>query len=118
MYYINIRNIQSWNRDYKSVGVTHLSIESTMPKSNTTSDVVAKEAIRKVECDSIFNQVEEDILFLQKNWNKITEERDAMILTLTLDGMTAWEVSNVVKCSERNVNKRLWKIAETIQGCS
>lgn len=118
MYHTNIINIREWQHDYMSVGVAQMGIESSLPKANTISDVVAKEAMRQMEANEIFKQIEEDIMYLQQHWNRVTNGSDARILSLKLDGLSSWEIGNVVQCSERNVNKRLWEIAKTIQGCS
>src|SRR5699024_5386640 len=117
-YHTNMQNIKEWQRDHASVGVVKMGIEATMPKANTLSDVVANEAIRQIEDSKFFTEMETDIKYLQQRWDRVTNESDARILSLKLGGLSSWEIGNVVQCSERNVNKRLWVVAKTIQGCS
>lgn len=113
-YHININNIRGISNDMASVGVAQGGIESSMPKANSISDVVANEALRQIEMTGYFAEMLTDIKYLQDRWDRVTIEKDAQVLNLRLSGLTSMEIGQVVGCSERNVNTVLRRVASTI----
>lgn len=115
-YSNNIQNAKE-SMEYASVGVAQYGIEATMPRGNTTSDVVANEAIRMVTGTGYFANMITDIKYLQDRWDRVTNEKDATVLNLRLDGLSSAEIGQILGCSERNVNIVLRRVAETIISC-
>lgn len=116
MYSIYKENVRNYKREHASVGVAQLGIEATMPKANTISDVVADEALKHVEDVHIFAEMKTDIKYLEDRWHRVTGEQDEKILSLRLDGYSAWQIARVSRCSERKVYNRLESIARMIGG--
>src|SRR5690625_3223966 len=115
-YNIDIKTLAERRKEYASVGVTQYGIESTLPKAQgVNSDVVANEAIRHVEDNMFFANMETDIKYLQDRWDRVTNETDAQILSLRLDGLSAREIGRILRCTDRTIHVRLRRIAETIK---
>lgn len=115
-YHVNIENAKDLSREMRSVGVSQYGIESTIPKSNTISNVVEKEAIRQMNMSSFFAEMMTDIKYLQDRWGRITDEQDAIILSMRLSGYSVSVISERVKVSRKTVYLRLEDIARTIGG--
>lgn len=121
LYHININNVRDLTRDIASVGVAQYGIESSLPRGNTISNIVEKEALRQIETNAFFAQMMTDIKFLQDRWDRVTNEQEAQILSLRLTGYSVRDISERLKISRKSVYLKLENIARTIggypQGC-
>lgn len=113
-YHHNINYIRDMSRDYASVGVSQYGIEASLPKGNNITDAVANEALRQIEMTGYFADIMTDIKYIQDRWDRVTDEKEAQVLNLRLSGLSASEIGQVIGCSERNVNKILRQVAQTI----
>lgn len=115
-YHINVNNVREISREMASVGVSQYGIESSMPKSNTISNVVEKEAMRQLEMSTFFADMITDMKYLQDRWDRVTEETEAQILAMRLSGYSATDISMRLKMSRKNVYLKLRNIARIIGG--
>ncbi|BAM46332.1 hypothetical protein [Amphibacillus xylanus] len=116
MYHINMKNIKEMEQELSSVGVSQYGIEATLPKGNAISKVVENEAIRLVESSRYWSETVTDMKYIQDRWHRITDEKEAMILNLRLDGLSMSEISRIVNMDRSHLYKVLRKIARTIKG--
>src|SRR5690625_133316 len=113
-YHRNIELLKNKRKHYASVGVSQLNEEATLPRANTLSDETANEAIRHVEDRKFIADIKTDIKYLHDRLDRITDERDAQILNMRLQGHSTSDIAIQHNCSRRNVDKRLRAIAKTI----
>lgn len=108
--------IKEVDRDIKSVGVAQYGIEASLPKSNSVSSAVEKEALRQIENNVVFSSILTDIKYVQQRWDRVTSERDAQVLSLRLDGYKATDIAQVMNMERSNVHRVLKRIACQIKG--
>lgn len=110
-YHHNQQVLKERNTHYSSVGVAQGGVESTLPKAQgQTSDVVANEAIRQIEANRVFANIQTDIKYLQDRLDRV-KESDEELLTLFLSGCNIHDVANYYGCSTRTVDRKLDDIA-------
>lgn len=111
-YHINVQNLKDLQREeMKSVGVSQYGIEASLPKGNNISSVVENEALRQIENTKFWAETITDIKYLQDRWNRITEEREAQVLSLYLDGFKTSDVAEIMKMNRSGVYRMLERIA-------
>lgn len=115
-YRVNMNNIRNQNNDLSSVGVSVYGVEASLPKGNGTSDIVATEAFRLIEGTKHFANIKTDMKYLQDRWHRVTDEKQAMVLSLSLDGLSVEEIANIQEVSRSSVYRTLTNIAEVIKG--
>ena len=116
MYHVNIKNVHNFSKEMASVGVAQYGIEASLPKGTNISDIVEKEAIRQIEGNKVFAEIITDIKYLQDRWDRVTNDTDAHILKLRLDGLSAHDIGQILNRTDRMIHIRLRRIAETIKG--
>lgn len=115
-YHINMNNIKTLTNDMKSVGVSQYGIESSLPKSKGGfSSVVENEVIRQIENTKIYADMVTDMKYLQDRWHRITDEKEATVLQLTLNGYGSSDVAEIMKMSRSGVYRMLESIAMQIK---
>ncbi|MBU5594902.1 hypothetical protein KQI76_06965 [Amphibacillus sp. MSJ-3] len=116
MYHINMKNIKELEQGLNpSVGVAQYGIEATLPKGNAISKVVENEAIRQVDSSRYWAETITDMKYIQDRWHRITDEKEAMILNLRLNGISIAEISHIMSMDRTNVYRNLRKIAKKIK---
>lgn len=115
-YHINIRNIRELQQDMKSVGVARYGEDSALPTSNKFSSVVENEVLRQIENTKFWSELITDMKYLQDRWGRITDENDAKILSLRLDGYSVSDIAYLMKTDRSNVYRSLKRIARQIKG--
>lgn len=96
-YYIS--RLKEMNAQYQSeVGggsIAQYGIESAMPKAQGgNSDPVHNDALRRMKMNKEITRIENKVRYIQNRWDRITDERMALVFNLRLNGMT---YSNVAK---------------------
>lgn len=115
-YHVNMKNIKEMEQGLNaSVGVAQYGIEATLPKGNAITKVVENEAIRQVDNSRYWAETITDMKYIQDRWHRITDEKEAMILNLRLNGITVAEISYIMHMSQSGIYKCLRKIAKTIK---
>ena len=116
-YHAYKENIDEYKYIYSSVGVAQGGIESTLPKAQgQTSDTVANEAINAIEGNKAYANIVTDMKYIENRWHRVTDERDAMVLNYRLEGYSAIEIAQLLRCTDRTVRTRLYNIAKVISG--
>lgn len=114
-YHINIRNIKELQQDMKSVGIAQYGDESSLPKGNNISNVVEKEVMRQIENTKFWSEMITDMKYLQDRWHRITDEQEAKVLSLRLDGYGVRDIAYIMKTDRSNVYRMLKRIARQIK---
>ena len=115
-YHINIQNLRMLERDMRSVGVSQYGEESALPRGNKISNVVESEALRQIENSKFWAEIITDIKYLQDRYHRITDEREAMVLNLRVDGYSVRDIAQIMKMDRSNVYRILRNIAMKIKG--
>lgn len=116
-YHLNINNLkEATEEELKSVGVSKYGLDSSLPKGNSISNVVEKEAIRRIENSRYWAQVRTDIKYVQDRWHRITDEREAQVLSLYLDGYRTGDIAELLNTSRWSIYRTLERIANGIKG--
>ena len=115
-YHINIQNLRMLERDMRSVGVSQYGEESALPRGNKISNVVESEALRQIENSKFWAEIITDIKYLQDRYHRITDEREAMVLNLRMDGYSVRDIAQIMKMDRSNVYRILRNIAMKIKG--
>lgn len=112
-YSVNINNIYEHNNDddMESVGVAVLT---SQPSAPGVSDQVANQAIKRVNNGLIFAEMKTDIKYLHQRLHRVTNERQAQILNLRLQGHSASDISEVIGVSRSTIYNQLKIIAGII----
>ena len=111
-----MKNIKEMERGLASVGVVQYGIEATLPKSNAISKVVENEAVRLADSSRYWVETITDMKYIQDRWHRVTDEKEAMILNLRLNGISIAEIGYIMKLDRSNVYRNLRKIAKNIKG--
>ena len=115
-YHVNIQNLKELERDMRSVGVSQYGEESALPRGNKISNVVENEALRQIEKTKFWAEIITDIKYLQERWHRITDEQEAMVLNLRLNGYSVSDIAQIMKMDRSNVYRMLRNIAKQIKG--
>jgi len=115
IYHINMKNIKDMNQELSSVGVSQYGIEATLPKGNAISKVVENEAIRLADNSRYFAEAITDMKYIQDRWHRVTDEKEAMVLNLRLNGNTMTEISHLMKIDRSGAYKILRSVAKKIK---
>ena len=115
-YHINIQNLRTLERDMRSVGVGQYGEESALPRGNKISNIVENEALRQIEKTKFWAEIITDIKYLQERWHRITNEQEAMVLNLRLNGYSVRDIAQLMKMDRSNVYRMLRNIAKQIKG--
>ncbi|MFD1416816.1 helix-turn-helix domain-containing protein [Oceanobacillus jeddahense] len=111
-YHINMNNINTLAaEEMKSIGVSQYGIESSLPKGNGFSSVVENEAMRQIENTKFFADMITDMKYLQDRWHRITDEKEAAILKLRLDGYRITDIAEIMGMERTGVYRTLERIA-------
>ncbi len=116
-YHINMKNIKSLtaSSEMKSVGVAKYGLESSGSPGNQISSVVENEVLRQLENTKFFANTLTDLKYIQDRWHRITDEREAQILNLRLDGYSVSDISALMKMDRSSVYKTLKQVAYRIK---
>ncbi len=106
-----MRVLQETQIDMKSVGI---SLITDMPSGNRLSDNTANEAIRLHDHSISQKETITDIKYLQQRTHRITDEKDARVLNLLMQGYNMREVAEITQQSRQSVHYRLDAIAKDI----
>ena len=115
-YHVNIQNLRELERDMRSVGVSQYGEESALPRGNKISNVVESEALRQIENSKFWAEIITDIKYLQDRYHRITDEQEAMVLNLRMDGYSVSDIAQIMKMDRSNVYRILKSIAKQIKG--
>lgn len=112
-YQIYKGNLEDTEKDYASVGV---SIITDMPRANSISNVVEREALRDIEELPAFALMRTDKKYLDDRLDRIEDNLHINILALRMEGLKIREIAYDVGYSKTHIHRLLIKIAETIRG--
>lgn len=113
MYHHYSLLINSYKKEYASVGVTVYSEEAVMPRANTISDVTANEAIKHHEDIKYTADAKTDLKYVNDRLHRVSKELEHT-LELTILGYDVNEISHIKACSKRKIYKELDKISAQI----
>lgn len=115
-YHINMNNINTLMHDsIKSVGVSQYGLESSLPKANNISRVVENEVIRREENSMFFAEMLTDMKYLQDRWGRVSDEKEALVLQLRLDGHSISDIAEILKMTRSGVYRMIERIALQIK---
>ncbi|MEN2765764.1 hypothetical protein [Ornithinibacillus xuwenensis] len=115
-YHINIKNVNEFGNDIKSVGVAQYGIEATLPKGNVISSVVEREVMRQIQENRFIANMITDIKYIQQRWSRVTNEKEAQVLSLRLDGYKVTDIAEILRMERSNVYRLLERAARRIKG--
>lgn len=115
-YHRDLKTIKEYAEDeFKSVGVAKYGLESSLPKGNSISAVVENEVLRRIENSKYFAERKTDIKYLQDRWDRITDEKEAIVLNHYLSGCTTADIAHLLGMTRWGVHKVLERIAIKIK---
>lgn len=109
-YPFYISRIKELRKRYDSqVGggnIGQYGIEATLPKpQGTNTDPVHNEVQRLLKMDKELSRLETKARYIQNRWDRITDERMAIIFNLRLSGMTYQEIALEIDLSQQRVHQ-------------
>ncbi|RDW17622.1 hypothetical protein CWR48_13990 [Oceanobacillus arenosus] len=110
-YHIDTQNLRWMQEDKKSVGIAQYGIEATLPKGNGFSSVVENESIRQIENTKFWAEKITDMKYLQDRWYRITDEKEATVLQLRLNGYSISHIAELMKMERTGVYRMIERIA-------
>lgn len=116
-YPIYIKRLVTLKKDYYSNilgGNTALyGIEAALPKgSGTNSDPVFKELDRILRTDKSITRLENKVRYIQNRWDRITDERLAILLADKLSGKTIYHTAEKLNCTPQRISQLFNELAE------
>lgn len=110
-YHINIKNAHNMKYETVSVGIAQYGDDAGMPRSGGITRSVENEALRQIENTKYWSKKLTDIKYIQDRWYRITEEKDARVLSMRLDGMSVSEIADAEKRDRSSIHRQLTAIA-------
>ncbi len=117
-YYIS--RLKELDAQYKSeVGggsTSQYGIDAAMPKAQGgNSDPVHNDTIRRMKMDKELNRLQAKVRYIQNRWDRITDERTALVFNLRLNGMTYQSIAKEVGISPQRAHSIMNEVCETLQ---
>lgn len=117
-YYIS--RLKELNSQYQSeIGggmTTQYGIESAMPKAQgMNSNPVENDVMRRKKMDKEITRLENKARYIQNRWDRITDERMALVFNLRLNGMTYRTIAFDLGISKSRVHQVMDEICELLQ---
>lgn len=117
-YYIS--RLKELNSQYQSEiggGMTaQYGIESAMPKAQgMNSNPVENDVMRRKKMDKEITRLENKARYIQNRWDRITDERMALVFNLRLNGMTYRTIAFDLGISKSRVHQVMDEICELLQ---
>lgn len=107
-----MNNIKTLTNDMKSIGVAQYGIEASLPKSQGGfSSVVENEVMRQIENTKFYAEMITDMKYIQDRWHRITNEKDALVLSLRLDGYSVGDIAEITNMDRSSVYRVIERIA-------
>lgn len=119
-YQTNVRAVAKLRREYIDdvcgASIAQYGIEATMPKpQGQTSDPVLREVQRLMRQDSVIAKYEQKVLYIQNRWERVTDERQAMIFNQVLTGTSFEVISETMNLSRQRIHQIVNEIAELLK---
>ncbi|WP_414049793.1 hypothetical protein [Macrococcus animalis] len=119
-YQTNVRAVAKLRKEYIEdvcgASIAQYGIEATMPKpQGQTSDPVLREVQRLMRQDGVIAKFEKRVLYIQNRWDRITDERQAMIFNQILSGASFELISNTVGLTPQRIHQVVNEIAEILK---
>lgn len=119
-YQTNVRAVAKLRREYIDdvcgASIAQYGIEATMPKpQGQTSDPVLREVQRLMRQDSVIAKYEQKVLYIQNRWDRVTDERQAMIFNQVLTGTSFEVISETMNLSRQRIHQIVNEIAELLK---
>lgn len=107
-YYIS--RLKEMNALYQSeVGggsIAQYGIESAMPKAQGgNSDPVHNDVLRRMKMNKEITRIENKVRYIQNRWDRITDERMALVFNLRLNGETYTEIAKMLGVTKQRVHQ-------------
>lgn len=117
-YYIS--RLKELNSQYQSEiggGMTaQYGIESAMPKAQgMNSNPVENDVMRRKKMDKEITRLENKARYIQNRWDRITDERMALVFNLRLNGMTYRTIAFDLGISKSRIHQVMDEICELLQ---
>lgn len=119
-YQTNVRAVAKLRKEYIEdvcgASIAQYGIEATMPKSQgQTSDPVLREVQRLMRQDTVIAKYERKVLYIQNRWDRITDEKQAMIFNQVLSGASFEAIAKTMEVSRQRIHQIVNEIAELLK---
>jgi len=109
-YPFYISRIKELRKRYDSeVGggnIGQYGVEATLPKpQGTNTDPVLNEVQRLLKMDKELSRLEAKARYIQNRWDRITDERMAIIFNMRLSGKTYQDIATEIDLSQQRVHQ-------------
>ncbi|WP_020006202.1 hypothetical protein [Salinicoccus albus] len=117
-YYIS--RLKELNAQYESEigsGMTaQYGIESVMPKAQgSNSSPVENDTLRRKKMNKEISRLESKARYIQNRWDRITDERMALVFNLRLNGMTYQNIACELDISSSRIHQIMYEICKLLQ---
>lgn len=119
-YQTNVRAVAKLQKEYIEdvcgPSIAQYGIEATMPKpQGQTSDPVLREVQRLIRQDTVIAKYEQKVLYIQNRWDRIIDERQAMVFNQVLSGASYDVVAKTIGLTKPRVHQIILDIAEMLK---
>lgn len=119
-YQMNVKVVAKLRKEYIEdvcgANISQYGIEATMPKpQGQTSDPIIREVQRLMKQDSVIAKYEQKVLYIQNRWERVTNERQAMIFNQVLSGASFELISKTVGLTPQRIHQVVKEIAEILK---
>lgn len=117
-YYIS--RLKELNSQYQSEiggGITaQYGIESAMPKAQgMNSNPVENDVLRRKKMNKEITRLENKVRYIQNRWDRIVDERMALVFNLRLNGLTYRRIAFELGISKSRVHQVLDEVCELLK---
>lgn len=117
---MNVKVVAKLRKEYIEdvcgANISQYGIEATMPKpQGQTSDPILREVQRLMKQDTVIAKYEAKVRYIQNRWDRITDEKQAMIFNMVLSGVGYDKIAKTVELSAQRIHQIINEIAETLK---
>lgn len=107
---------KKYNDDVGGGNIAQYGIESTLPKpQGSNTDPVFNEVQRLTKMDKELSRIERKARYIQNRWDRITDERLAIVFNLRLSGTTYQDIADALDVSKSRVSQMMNEICELLK---
>ncbi|PKD98548.1 hypothetical protein [Macrococcoides caseolyticum] len=119
-YQMNVKVVAKLRKEYIEdvcgANISQYGIEATMPKpQGQTSDPILREVQRLMKQDTVIAKYEAKVRYIQNRWDRITDEKQAMIFNMVLSGVAYEKIAKTVELSAQRIHQIINEIAEILK---
>ena len=119
-YQMNVKIVAKLRKEYIEdvcgASIAQYGIEATLPKpQGQTSDPILREVQRLMKQDTVIAKYEAKVRYIQNRWDRITDEKQAMIFNMVLSGVAYDKIAKTVELSAQRIHQIINEIAEILK---